>query len=243
MVTIHASSADELCSQLEQIDISVPSRGGARNNERVETWTVCRLMASLADTVFIDQPIALTSHNEQEGGRPDFLAISDGTIIGIEVTECIDEQFARYMKLANDEFPNAILDPSHFGWTSRTRKWTENELRELLCQEKLTGPGWVGDQPEREWTEYINYRIDNKLQILAKCGFKKFDSNWLAIYDNLPYGDLDVELAVSYLRPKIEHIWSVDPAFDAIFVESRNQIVRITADGSEIIPLNNLWKN
>jgi hypothetical protein len=238
MVSIHASSPEELCLNLVQIDISVPSRGRAREKEHVENWSVCRLIASIADADYFDFPLAITSHNVIEGGRPDFLGIFDDTIIGIEITECIDEQFANYVKIANEEFPHAILEPSHFGWNARKR--TSNELRELLrLQQK--GPGWQGDQPEREWAEYINKSIHKKLKTLSKCGFKKFDKNWLSIYDNLPYADLNLELAVSNLLPKIDHIWSTDPKFHAIFIESGNEIVRITANGSEILPLNDLW--
>ncbi len=236
MVTIHASSADELCSQLEQIDISVPPRGLGQEKNQLEIYKICHLLAALSQTNFLSFPITVC-HDD----KPDFYINSKGLEIGVEVTEAAHKLFSKVMAKSNQigkdtDFPLSGLD---FEFSLERNA----NIEILLNQPIEKSPGWQGDFPEMKWAEFVYEWICIKLKKLAAEDFKKFERNWLSIYTYLPYMAVNIGDALTYLRPKIEHIWSKDPSFDAIFVESRNQIVRITADGSEIIPLNNLWKN
>ncbi|MCF8468142.1 MAG: hypothetical protein K9G33_12125 [Sneathiella sp.] len=235
MDPIQASSAEELLSLLRQQDITVPSRGLGQNKNHIEIDTACHLLSTLAATDHLRFPVQIIHRD-----KPDFLVESGYQKIGVEVTESTDQQYSDYHALRNQKFQNAFIEPAHFGKNKLDR--TPKERRELLRQKKLTSPGWKGDQPEQDWAEYINDSICGKLKKLAARDFEKFEKNWLSLDDNLPYAALDINLAVSYLLPKIGKIWSLDPKFHAIFVESGNEIVRITANGTEILPINNLWE-
>jgi hypothetical protein len=161
------------------------------------------------------------------------------TRIGVEVTEAVSKQFARYCALAEREFPDKVLELALFRWGSPTR--TVEEMRELLRADQLTSPPWTGDSAEQEWALFIKSAVDHKLAKLGQTGFGKFDKNWLAIYDNLPLPNVHLARAVSLLGSSLQTTWSLAPTFDTIFLERGPVIVRITAQGSEHLMLHDLW--
>ena len=162
-----------------------------------------------------------------------------GEGIGVEATEAVSEQYAAYSALAEREFPDALLQPDHFRWDAPKRSIAE--MRGLLKQTELTGDGWGGNGPEREWALWVQSIVNVKLEKLAKPQFEKFDKNWLAIYDNLPVPTWNLAEAIGFLRPLIEPCWSRDPRFDALFIEHGPVIARITEHGSVHFVLNDLW--
>jgi hypothetical protein len=232
---IQAASAEELWAELKRVDISVPARTDGRTTHDTETWTICRLLSTLAKAEHLCFPLRVVHRD-----RPDFEIDAGSRKAGIEITEAITQQFAAYCALAERECPDALLELAHFGWDAPNR--TTEEMRALLCQSQLTSDGFAGDRPEQDWARFILSTVDSKLAKLARPDFTKFDENWLSIYDNLPLPDIfDLDKAIAFLRPLLQDRWSRTPSFHVVFVEHGAVIAKITASGSENLVLNDIW--
>lgn len=195
---------------------------------------MCHLLSTLANEKDLSFPISV-NHRD----RPDFLIHAGKSKVGIEVTEAVSERYAAYMALAEREFPNVFLEPAHFRWSEP--KLTVEEMRGLLRQSQLTSNGWAGDDPEKEWALFIQSVVDAKLIKLARPEFEKLNQNWLSIYDNLPLPNINLEKALTFLRPLLEDRWLRDPSFDVLFVEHGPVIARITPNDITHLVLNDLW--
>lgn len=229
------SSLDALFEILSATDLTVPGRTEGRTTDHTETWTICRLVSTLAKAELLTLPISV-GHRD----RPDFLIQDERRMIGVEVTEAISQQYAAYCALAEREFPDALLEMANFRWDSPNR--TVEEMRALLRQNQLTSDGWAGNDPEREWALFIKGAVDVKLKKLAHPGFMKFEHNWLSIYDNLPMPNIHLADAINFLRPLLASCWSRNPSFDKIFIEHGPVIACITSNGSDHLILKDLWE-
>lgn len=227
-------SSLDLLAVLRVVDLSVPGRIDGRTTDHTETWTIARLLSTLADSDRIAFPLTVTHRD-----RPDALIQFGAQRIGLEITEAVSKQYAAYCALAEREFPNVLIEPAHFRWGSPSL--STEEMRALLRQSQLTSDGWAGDRPEQEWARFVHSTVDAKLAKLALPGFEKFDQNWLAIYDNLPLPNVRLAKAIELLRPLIQDRWSSDPCFHALFIEHGPVIACITPRGSEHLLLNDLW--
>lgn len=223
-----------LISILGNFDIAVPLRTEGRKTSHVERWTICRLLSTLAENELLCYPVTL-KHRD----RPDFLLQHHQTKIGIELTEAISEQYAAYSALAEREFPDSFLEPGHFRWGKPKR--TIEEMRELLRQEQLTSPPWVGDHAEREWALYFQSVVETKRLKLAKPGFETFCENWLVIYDNLPMPHIHWEKAIGFLLPELGTMWASTPSFDAIYIEHGVHFVKLAPNEITYMALHDLW--
>jgi len=101
----------------------------------------------------------------------------------------------------------AIIDPSLFKWG--VPKKSLAELRSIASKTKLTGPGWIGNEMEDEWSIAISDVSRRKTSKLNSQGFSKFDKSWLLIYDNLDSGNID--LSSAYLVKELVDYWSEIP--------------------------------
>lgn len=229
-----ATDAEELLVALRSIDISVPRRTEGRTTHHAETWSICRLLSTLAQARRLSFPVSLFHRD-----RPDFQVVAGATKIGIEVTEAISEQYAAYSALAEREYPDALLEPGHFRWNAP--KLSVDEMRKLLRQDKLSAKPWVGDRPEQEWALFIQSVVDAKLTKLAKQEFKKFELNWLSIYDNLPFPNVHLEKGIHFLRPLLRERWSRSPSFDTIYIEHGPVIAEVSMTGASYLVLQDLW--
>lgn len=228
-------SSDALFASLRGIDLTVPGRTEGRKTHHTETWTICRLLSTLAAADLLTFPVSVTHRD-----RPDFLIQDGRKTIGVEITEAISQQYAAYCALAEREFPGVFLEPAHFRWDSPDR--TVEEVRTLLRQTQLTSDGWAGDHPEREWALFMQSAVSTKLEKLAHPDFMKCEQNWLSIYDNLPMPNIFLADAIGFLRPLLEDCWSRTPGFDTLFIEHGPVIARITSRGSDHLILKDLWK-
>lgn len=229
-----AITKNDLISNLRGFDITVPLRTEGRKTPHVERWTICRLLSTLAENDLLCYPVAL-KHRD----RPDFLLQCHDAKIGIELTEASSEQYTAYSALAEHEFPDSFLEPGHFRWGAP--KLATEEMRELLRQEQLTSPPWVGDHAEREWALYFQSVVETKLLKLAKPGFETFRENWLAIYDNLPMQHIHFEKAIGFLLPELERMWASSPGFHAIYIEHGSAIVKLSPNETTYMVLHDLW--
>lgn len=231
-----SSVSDKACliSKLRGVDISVPLRTEGRTTDHTETWTICHLLATLAEHECLTYPFSL-KHRD----RPDFLLQHASVKTGIEVTEAVSEQYAAYSALAEREFPDVFLEPGHFRWGAP--KMTTDEMRALLRQNQLCSPPWAGDRPEREWASYMESIIDCKLAKLAKPQFGRFNENWLAIYDNLPLPNIHLDKALDFLLPSLSNKWHCSTSFTSIFIEHGPVLAVLTPREKHHLTLNDLW--
>jgi hypothetical protein len=231
---ITANDPDHLLAVLASTKIMVLPRTQGRDKFQTERWAICRLLATFAKSADLTFPLRLIQRD-----KPDFVVETPGGRIGIEVTEAVSEQFAHYMAIAEREFPTAILEPAHFRWGAP--KLSDKRIREFLSQARLTSSGWVGEEAEVEWAAAIDAILRRKIESLRKKDFEKYELNWLVIYDNLPLPDIDFGRATPNARALIHGVWNIEPAFDALFVEAGDSVVRMTPSAAREVPLNDLW--
>lgn len=234
MKDISAVTSGELFRTLAGIDIRVPPRIEGRTTEHCETWSICRLLATLAKHKKLEFPIQLTKRE-----RPDFLLVSGERRIGIEVTEAVNSEYARATTLPEADIEGAIIDPSLFKWGTGRRKL--NELRSIVSQKKLTGPGWEGTSVESEYAEAIFDVITLKTKKLQANGFERFDESWLAVYCNMVLPALELKDANKFFVEKSINYWKED-GFSAVFVEEGENIISYSRDRIEVIQLIDIWK-
>lgn len=226
------SSKHNLYSVLRAFDITVPLRSEGRTKLHIERWIVCRLLASLSASDQLLYPVSL-----KHGDRPDFYLSTSNGDIGFEVTEALLENYAEYRKLAEREYPEAMLEPGHF----REGKVPFSKMKERLARKKLSSLPWMGNSLERRWAQEMARVIENKLKKLKAPEFKKFQTNWLGIDDNLPRSSLELDDAVSILVPLIAPLWGKPAYFNNIFIDHGSIIVCLTRDRQTLIQVNDLW--
>lgn len=183
----------------------------------------------------LEFPILVTKRE-----RPDF-EISMGEIsCGIEITEAIPADYARAIALAEREKPDAMIDMSLFKFEDRRPL---SEIREIISQAQLTGNGWEGNAPEIELADAVRRRMDLKTQKLSQSEFKKYSTNILAVYDNMPLPNLNYDEVISQFCEKIQDYWKGEIVFQIIYVESGDIILELTPEGIRKIAINNLWRD
>jgi hypothetical protein len=161
------------------------------------------------------------------------------TQVGIEITEAVPEWFAALCAFAEKEFPGHWVPVEQFPWDAKALN--KKEMRALLKNARTAG-GWIDYAPEKKWASCMNAVVKNKLDKLANADFQKFKENWLSVYDNIPVRPrINLAEAIELLRPMLASLWTAVPAFDALFIEHRHEIVKITANGSEHFVINDLW--
>ena len=229
-----ANTKDELINILSQFDISVPSLGDGRQTLHVERWSICKLLSTLAFHDSLFYPLELT-HDD----RPDFIVLMDHTKIGIELTAARHESHAKYQAILNREFPEKIYSPSIFQLDHVAL--TKNEIYENLRQETIAGMPLMGDQPERDWAQYIKNSIQKKLEALAKPEFKKFNNNCLLIYVAIPFCQVKIDIAMEYLNAYLPEIWAKELTFDVIYIEHIHHIIQISPNKSLLMKINEIW--
>lgn len=233
---INANSNEELDSMLRLIDITVPPRAQGRKTEHTERWSICRWLSTLNKYKCLTFPLRL---NKRES--PDFELIMRYEKWGIEISEAIPEDYAKASAMAEREKPNAIIDPSLFKRGDK-RKNT-NELKEIINQNKLTGEGWEGDAPEREFAKTITDVIKRKTGGLLEEKFDKYPKNVLLIYHNIPLPILNLNKATNYLAKELIGYWSEKMVFNTIYVEAGDMIFVLTASRKHNLQINDVWKH
>lgn len=232
MINLAAHDRISLLTQLGQIDISVPPRGRERKTEHTERWSICRLLATLAWEHKLSFPCIV-----KKSECPDYCVKSDRTI-GIEITEAVKEDLARAHALPKPS-KDGVIDLSLFRW--RDRRKTLDELRSIVSETKLIGPGWSGDAPEKEFADAIADRIEDKTVRLNQKPFSRFDEDWLLLYENLSLPALNESKAASYLCLLLSEYWS-ENSFHRVFVESGRFIIELSRDSLCMNKLCDLWR-
>jgi len=217
---------------LRAFDITVPLRSEGRTKHHIERWVACRILASLSESDQLLYPVSL-----KHADRPDFYLSTSNEDIGFEVTEALLENYAEYRKLAERDYPETMLETMYF----RDGKVSFSKMKELLARKKLSSLPWMGNSLERKWAQEMTRVIENKIKKLNAPEFKKFQTNWLGIDDNLPRSSLVLDDAVSMLVPLIAPLWDKPFCFNNIFIDHDSRIVCLTRDRQTLIQVNDLW--
>ncbi len=229
-----ATSKENLLSILSSLDMSVPPIGMGRTKEHVERWSICKLLSTLANQNQLTYPLQLI-HND----RPDFLIKFTNERVGIEFTEARNRNQAHYEAILNREFPDKIYSPSLFQLGEP--EMSKSEMLADLGQDALSGAPLMGDKPEIDWAEYIKDTIQAKLLGLAKPEFKKFDKNWLLMYVAIPFTQVNINVALTYLEPYLPKIFANNVTFDTIYIEHINQIIKICPSELVNMEIHQIW--
>lgn len=234
MRTFRAHSRSRLLERLSQVDISVSSRKEGRTTEETERWTICRLFATLGWERKLEYPL-----RAEKSERPDYvLSISGSPAIGIEVSEVVNTDLVRAMMLPEAQETDSIVDASLFRWRDQPKAL--EELREIASRKKLSGPGWDGLQPEREFADAISDRVGSKTDKLNEDTYTRLGEDWLLLYENLSLPALDLPIATSYLGLSLGNYWGPN-SFNRVFVESGPQIVEFSQSRITMYEICNLW--
>lgn len=233
MVFINAINSAELIENLRQTDISVPARTDGRKTEHCERWSICRFLATFANTDHIGFPLCI-DHRD----RPDFLMNVGSSTIGVEITEAVSENAA-----AMDAYRehNGIDGPfpmvHHHPEDERLRG---SQLAEAASSREF-GSAWAGNAPEKEWVEAMRAFIRRKVDKADKPGFDRYSKNWLLIYDGWSVPALDRDFATRVL---FESLTDTDFGhFHAVFIESSSFIWAFRRETYEAFPINDLWND
>lgn len=193
---IKAEDVNELLDVVASIDISVPLRTEGRTTDHCERWSMCRLLATIADSEFLQFPIAV-AHRD----RPDFHIKHGSMDTGVEVTEVVPANHA-----AIDAYRehNEVDGPFFL----KRQRPGEDRLSGSALRSAATsdepGDGWAGDCVEREWLDAMRAFISAKVAKSAKSGFQLFPENWLLNYDNWPLPGVDREDAAKRLSASMK---------------------------------------
>ena len=233
---LRASGREDLLTQLARLDISVDLRTEGRTTQQTERATIGHLLSTLATNDSLEFPLTV-----EHADRPDFILYEGSTRTGIEVVEAVPEDFAAYAALAEREFPNAPLDLGLF--RPGAPKLSLEEMRRVLHRGSLTSEPWCGDEPERAWGDFIADAIARKVKKLSNPEFKRFDRDWLAVYDNLPYPMVNLARALPMLSTKLDELLNNSEGFDQVLIEHGPVIVRIAPEGIEHLVIADVWSD
>ena len=238
---LEACSKSDLSGKLSKIDISVPPRGCGRASLHVERKRICYLLSTLNNSNRLAFPIRI--HKSE---RPDFtMTLNENTSIGVEITEAIQEDYAKAITLPEAQRPESVVDPSLFPWGAPKKPLEEQ--RDIASRTAPSGPMQVGDDPEKEFAQAIKDITLDKTEKLNEDDFQRFDENWLGIYDNLGLPIMapeQKEKAAAYASLALESYWresSFSHIFNHIFVESGSYIIEFCQSSSRLHRVCDLW--
>lgn len=173
--------------------------------------------------------------------KPDFLLRYGQREVGVEFTEAISEEMAETRALAEHIGEKVTLSMDHF--KRGTPKRTAAGRRQIIRTQPVV-PGWADEEAEHEWALSIMESVLAKTKDFDKPGFKKYDRNWLLIYDNLSVQLEEIEEiqnAIGYLRAALNSYWVKKNRYDGVLVEIRNQLIEIQPLQWNQQPLIYLW--
>jgi hypothetical protein len=175
------------------LNLEVPGRTQGRNKAHRERYTIFNYLKILNHNDKIEFPLTIIKSDS-----PDFY-IETNIKIGIEVTEATDDDLqAAYTQLEklSSKSGNVILEVPHYKPSKMNKKTSFRGIKQ--SGQKLDSPGWVGDEIEKYWNEYILRAINNKLSALndPQKNYKMADMYILLIQDETPTDALDFEKAL-----------------------------------------------
>jgi hypothetical protein len=201
---------------------SVLPRGAGRTKQQTEPWVSRRFLLAALHFDVLRFPLT-----PKVGERPDLLLSVPRATLGVEITETVPPCLAQADAIAQQYYPNAVVDRSIFKWGA---EFTPQEIHAHLARaNKLTGPGWMGDSVEREFAVAASETICAKTISLNKPGYGAADSYWLVAYTSSPGPALDIRAAAEFLPPLPRAVEG--KAFEAAFLLTDRAAVHLTHSG------------
>ncbi len=229
---IEAESSSDLLLRLRAIHIKVPSRSCGRTKKHCERWSICRWLATMVKNGKFEWPLSVCHRD-----KPDFWIQTGGREIGAECTEGIHKDHAHVSAIKEKIGSVVLLGMSNFKWGE---KKTNKEKYQIAKQEKVTGPGWIGNSAEREWVQTMKEIIENKTVNLRDIDFDKFETNILLIYDNL-HLQPDNKVAANFLSDNLSYYWGSELVFNYVFIETGTLLLHFSIGGFKETQINDLW--
>jgi len=231
--SLKAETQAELLQKLGRIDVSVPGRTEGRRSDHCETYCICHFLASYAADALLRFPLELVARQS-----PDFALVMPDGAVGIEVTEAAHEDYSWAMALAEED-PRSVLEPSRFRPGHKIERGHGTKPPVGSLDRPLRSLGCVGNDVERNWTQFVVEAVERKRAKRASPSFERFPSNWLLIYDNTPTMALHLDKAAPMLATALADKW-VD-SFSAIFVQTGDFSLCMTVAGWRTTSLKKLW--
>ena len=205
---------------LRRVNLVVPDRANGRTKDHTERYCLARLLATVADE--LDYPLMIV-----HGDRPDFVVVSIQLRIGIEHTEVVPENVARASFLRTKGLgPDVYFTPrATFGEERKTAQ----ELKDEIERDEPSG-GWCGDSPERETADAIVGFSLSKLTSSQKDGYRRFDKNWLLLYNNWPGPAVDLGKSAYMAHPRMLS-GGVFSTFERVYIIASRDLITLSATG------------
>lgn len=224
--TWHVTDEANLQQVLRRVNLTVPGRADGRTKEHTERFSVARLLATIATE--LKYPFAL-AHED----RPDFVLKFPASQTGIEHTEVIPENVARASFLREKGYGPSVhfLPRAIFG----ERRKSAQELKSEILRDEPSG-GWYGNAPERETASAIVGFAQHKSVAAQKRGYRRFDANWLLMYNNWPAPAVDFGEAIAIAHKAMVAQGCFD-TFDRVYVVGSSELAVTDASRTQIIKL------
>lgn len=173
--------------ELENINFDVPDRSNGRKSYHTERYSVIEYLKKLSKFNLVSFPMEITKHE-----APDFFIKNPISSCGLEFTEASTEAFQCAMSKQSNMEGFVLIDTSTFKKSEQVTVKQVNQSFDGVGKktlffrkgDKMSGPGWIDDEPEVEWAEIIADTIKKKTVILNKPHFNTQFRTELLIYDN-----------------------------------------------------------
>jgi hypothetical protein len=228
-----ASSDSDLRRVLAKSDITVPQRTKGRMKDHTEKYAIAHLLSALMSAGIAKYPIRLIHRD-----RPDFLLYMGGQRIGIEHVEAISENEARRKVLRERGYGPEVYFISHKK-PGEPKKKTKKLIDEI--EKNIAGDGWEGDSVETEWADAMFYFYKKKINTVRKEGFKRFDEDWLLIYDNWNLPAPDRDEAAQVFHGLITDSGGLQE-FKRILIMTGQFFYEVSNQEMRLYVMNDLWK-
>lgn len=215
---VQANEKSDLLQKLGKTDINVPPRRcRKRTSEHTERYCVRKLLHFLACSDRLTYPLEVWHQD-----RPDFILKMPGTCTGIEHTEVTPNNEVKKDLLRKGERDWHFVETHRPGDERKTAKQLKEELNHDPHNE--SSPGWVGNECEEDWAEWMAYAITRKQEKFDH--YQKFDKTWLLIYGNLSVPILKVREALNFL-PNSIHTQGMILNYDEVWIIEEPHLCRL----------------
>jgi hypothetical protein len=228
-----ANCDSELRQALAEADIAVPRRTEGRTKDHTEKYAIAHLLSALMHAGLVTYPFRLIHRD-----RPDFLLYMGGANIGVEHVEAISENEAHRGVIRERGHGPQVYFITH-NKPGERRKKANKLLKEI--EKNDAGDGWVGDLVEKEWAGAMSHFLQQKINVVRKEGFERFDEDWLLIYDNWSLPSFEIEYAAQVFQDFITTSGGLRE-FKRIFIMSGKNFCEVSRKGVRLLAVHDLWK-
>jgi hypothetical protein len=187
----------------------------------------------------LDSLISYPLHLEP-GEAPDFALSMGSKTVGIEITEATHPDYGWACERAERD-PDAILELDAFQPGKRVPRVRGAKPPMGRMDRPLMGEGFRGNAMEKNWSQFVHEAIQSKTTSLGKTGFSRHQQDWLLVFDYTPTCLVQVPKTLSMLETALTDYFRRPDCFHEVLVDAKKAFVHLSAAGSRIVPLNDLW--